>query len=60
MSENKPKKDGKDKKPGPDEERLKLDGVDWEDAIGHALKKKRPADGWPKKSEESEDEKDGD
>lgn len=38
----------KDKKPtGPEPERLKLEG-DWMDAIAYALKKKKPAGGWPK------------
>jgi hypothetical protein len=35
------------KPPGPEPERLKIDG-DWEDAAKKALEKKRPADGWPK------------
>lgn len=34
------------KKTGPKPERLKLKG-DWKDMVGKALKKKRPADGWP-------------
>jgi len=38
---------GKKSKPGPEEERLKLEG-DWQDNIGKALKKKRPDGGWPK------------
>lgn len=36
-----------DPKPGPDPERLKIEG-DWEEAMGEALKKKKPPDGWPK------------
>ena len=36
----------KSKRPGPKEARLKL-GRDWEGAVGNALKKKRPKDGWP-------------
>ena len=32
------------KTPKPD--RVKIDG-DWENALGKALKKKRPKDGWP-------------
>jgi len=31
---------------GPEPDRVKLTG-DWETAIGKALKKKRPKDGWP-------------
>ena len=41
---------------GPKPDRLKIDG-NWEDAIGKALKKKRPENGWPepekKKKKES-------
>ncbi len=33
-------------KPGPEEERLKLDG-DWEDAVKKAMDRPRPEDGWP-------------
>ncbi|MCA9281713.1 MAG: hypothetical protein KDA30_06710 [Phycisphaerales bacterium] len=33
-------------KPGPDPERLKIDG-DWKDAVKESLKKKRPEGGWP-------------
>ena len=32
--------------PGPDPDRLKIEG-DWEEAVGRALEKKRPAEGWP-------------
>lgn len=32
---------------GPEPERLKIE-QDWESAIDHALKVKRPATGWPK------------
>ena len=35
-------------KSGPEPERLKLDG-DWEEAMGEAMKKPRPEDGWPDK-----------
>lgn len=34
------------KKRGPKPERVKIEG-DWENAVGKALKKKRPKDGWP-------------
>lgn len=34
------------KKSGPKPERLKIN-ENWKDAMGKALKKKRPADGWP-------------
>lgn len=32
---------------GPEPDRVKIPG-DWEKAVGDALKKKRPAGGWPK------------
>jgi hypothetical protein len=35
--------------PGPEPERLKIEGYDdWEDAVRDGLKKKPPAGGWPK------------
>jgi hypothetical protein len=43
-------------KPGPKEDRLKLED-DWYESIGKALKKKRPADGWPKIEEKQKDSK---
>ena len=36
-------------KPGPEPERLKVEG-DWEKAMEKAMKKKKPAEGWPKPS----------
>ena len=34
---------------GPEPERLKINGVaNWEDAVGIAMQKKKPAEGWPK------------
>jgi len=34
---------------GPEPERLKISGVaNWEDAVGIAMKKKKPASGWPR------------
>lgn len=41
------------KQPGPEPERLKIDG-DWEDAIRRALKVKRPPDGWPDPDERNQ------
>ncbi len=32
---------------GPEPERVKFEG-DWQKAVGKALKKERPKDGWPK------------
>jgi hypothetical protein len=43
---NRPKK--KRKPPGPKPEILKIEGVNWKDAIKKSLKKKRPPGGWPK------------
>jgi hypothetical protein len=41
----KPKRTAK----GPEPERLKISGVaNWEDAVGIAMKKKKPASGWPR------------
>jgi len=37
-------------KPGQEPERVKTDKP-WEDAVGDALKKKRPKEGWPKDSD---------
>ena len=37
------------KRPGPKPDHLKLDEDDWESAVGKALTKKRPAEGWPDK-----------
>lgn len=37
-------------KTGPDPERVKIDKP-WEEAVNDALKKKRPADGWPDHSQ---------
>jgi len=34
------------KRTGPEPDRIKLTG-DWEKAVGTALAKKRPKDGWP-------------
>jgi hypothetical protein len=34
-------------RPGPEPETIKIAG-DWEGAVGQALKKKRPPEGWPK------------
>jgi hypothetical protein len=33
-------------KPGPEPERLKIDG-DWKDAVGRALRREKPKGGWP-------------
>ncbi len=44
----------KTKKPGPPAERLDLDG-DWVEAAEKALKKKRPAEGWPKREPKNPD-----
>lgn len=54
MSEKKKQKE-REKKPGPQADRLRIEG-DWENAIENALLKKRPPGGWPKpKKRESPD-----
>jgi hypothetical protein len=54
MSEKKhdrePVKAGDRHTKGPEPERLKITGVKkWEDAVSIAMRKKKPARGWPKK-----------
>lgn len=46
--------DADQKKPGPQEERLKLDEDDWKEAAKKALKKERPEGGWPKLDDKPE------
>jgi hypothetical protein len=41
-------------RPGPEPERVKIDEP-WEDAVAKALRKPRPAEGWPK-GDDSKDE----
>lgn len=48
---DKPKKS----KPGPDPERLKIEG-DWEEAAKKAMQKKRPPEGWPNPDDEGQDD----
>ena len=56
MSDGQEEQDDQEQKPGPESERLNLEG-DWEKLVGKALKKKRPKDGWPKPvGEEKSDE----
>lgn len=40
--------------PGPEPERVKIDD-DWKSAIGRALRKKRPKEGWPQPEKEEKD-----
>ena len=45
--------EGEDKRqpPGPEPERLRIEGYDdWTDAVREGLKKPRPKEGWPKES----------
>ena len=55
-------KEPKPKKPGPDPERVKIEGDwfegNWEDAVEKAPGKKRPAEGWPDPKAEPEPEED--
>lgn len=41
----------KKKSTGPQPERIKLKG-DWKKSVGKALKKPRPAEGWPKEEKQ--------
>lgn len=43
---SKPQKPSSAQQPGPEPDRLKVEG-DWEDAVEQSLKKKKPAGGWP-------------
>lgn len=40
-------------KRGPKPETIKAEGVDWEQAIDHALHKPKPKGGWPKPEKRS-------
>ena len=51
MSKTQPKKEGVGGKPGPDEERLKIDG-DWKEAMKKTLRTGKPI---PNHEEENED-----
>lgn len=35
-------------RPGPKPDTLKIEGVNWKDAIKQSFQKKRPVGGWPK------------
>ena len=52
MSDQKP--EDRKSKPGPEEERLVVDG-DWKDAMKKAIGKEKPEGGWP--DEPTEDDK---
>jgi hypothetical protein len=45
-------------KPGPEPEHLNIEGMGWEEAVDKALKKKRPAEGWPDHEGESDQSSD--
>jgi hypothetical protein len=47
MKKKKPRRKERPAKPGPKEDRVKIEG-DWKDAIKKSLGKKKPAEGWPK------------
>lgn len=48
----------KEPKRGPNPDTVKID-MDWEKAVGKALKKERPKDGWPEESKKAKKEKGG-
>lgn len=39
--------------------RLNTEGVDWKDALGHALKKPKPEEGWDKVQADDSENEDG-
>ena len=45
------------RKPGPEPERVKIEG-DWEEAVKRALGKKRPPGGWPRPAKKKRAKKD--
>jgi hypothetical protein len=53
MTDEQANKGDEKAKPGPDPDRLNLEG-DWEELVGDALRKKRPPEGWPPKPEKGE------
>ena len=46
------------KKPGPKEKHLEIESDDWEEAIGKAIKKPKPVEGWPKPDDDDTDKTD--
>jgi len=46
----------RNKNPGPNPEILRAEGVEWEDAVAHALRKKKP-DEWPEKDKGGKSDK---
>jgi len=42
------------KRPGPDAERLKIEG-DWKDAMKKAIPQEKPPEGWPRGAEGDDD-----
>lgn len=46
----------KKSKTGPKPDHVKIQG-NWEKAVGDALKKKRPKEGWPEEAKEEKEEK---
>ncbi|MBI1374190.1 MAG: hypothetical protein GC159_15845 [Phycisphaera sp.] len=53
-----PNKEDRKSKPGPDAERFKIEGVEWEDAVKNAMHKKKPDGGWPDHSAGGDDNDD--
>lgn len=51
-----PVMDDPKKKPGPAPDHVKLDDENWEEAISKAVKKPKPAEGWPKHDGDDEAE----
>jgi hypothetical protein len=46
------------KKPDRKEKHLEIEADDWVEAIGRAIKKPKPAEGWPKSEEDEKPKQD--
>lgn len=50
-----PRSINKKHKPGPKPESVKAEGVDWKDAMRHAMGKPKPKEGWPDQAKSAKD-----
>ena len=48
----------KKQKSGPKPDHLKLDDTSWQEAMGKAIKKEKPKEGWPEPDKKSEKDTD--
>lgn len=44
-----------EKRPGPDPERLRIEEEDWENAVKRAIKREKPAEGWPEDADQPDE-----